>query len=275
MRSRVLVLSSFNIFLCAIAVVAFSSRGIETTAAPEPREVIPAEPDVQIEPLPSEPASLPKNHTWVFEGWAWMFEGSPNSLVELCIGEAEGTRTYDGGKTSAYEGHYDPGNGVWNRGTFSYQHGPGMTAAQADQAQLNRLKRQAKVLLDQANPNTGGTGLVFTVDSFLNALDLANQSPTSGLGSKVRPRSRGFVNVLTDRVVGGKAVNGDYSDVDIIEARVGTYIDPQTGGWTSTGLRKIHWNLAIATPRDQSRRYTDCKKAIDHYRSQGRMPEGW
>ena len=51
-----------------------------------------------------------------------IWEGDGDSLVAIAVGSAEGTRRPDGGKNSAYQGHPDPANGVWNRGSFSYQH---------------------------------------------------------------------------------------------------------------------------------------------------------
>ena len=52
-----------------------------------------------------------------------LFHGGSNSLVARAVGNAEGTRTPDGGYTAAYYGHVDPGNHKWNLGSFSYQHG--------------------------------------------------------------------------------------------------------------------------------------------------------
>jgi len=44
-----------------------------------------------------------------------------NSPGSIAVGVAEGTRTADGGITSAYEGHTDPGNAAPNVGSFSCQ----------------------------------------------------------------------------------------------------------------------------------------------------------
>lgn len=46
---------------------------------------------------------------------------TPNSPGAIAIGMAEGTRTIDGGITSAYAGHTDPGNAAANVGSFSCQ----------------------------------------------------------------------------------------------------------------------------------------------------------
>jgi murein DD-endopeptidase MepM/ murein hydrolase activator NlpD len=99
-----------------------------------------------------------------------MFEGGADSLVAIAVGNAEGTRTPDGGKTSAYGSHADPGNGVTNMGTFSYQHGAASPEA-ADQKQLTRLRGQ----LDSIAPELPNDPKVW-----LNAADLLNQSPAAG-----------------------------------------------------------------------------------------------
>ena len=71
----------------------------------------------------------------------WIFADGTESLVARTVGSAEGTRHWNGQRTRAYYGHTDPGNGVWNLGTFSYQH-EAHDPADADEKQLLRLKRQ-------------------------------------------------------------------------------------------------------------------------------------
>lgn len=70
-------------------------------------------------------------------------DGASNSWVATCVGCAEGTRTADGRKTSAYFGHTDPGNGVHNIGSFSYQH----ASADPEEADRKQIDKLAKVLL--------------------------------------------------------------------------------------------------------------------------------
>ena len=89
---------------------------------------------------------------------------------------AEGTRTPSGQPTHAYYGHTDPGNGVWNMGTFSYQHGAS-SPKEADSKQLKRLQKQGKTLEQQATQ----ADLSMSLGEVLNALDLANQSPRAAL----------------------------------------------------------------------------------------------
>jgi len=61
---------------------------------------------------------------------------SPYSRLSVAIGVAEGTRTPDGGRTTAYRGHVDPKRG-YNVGTFSYQH-QASSPGQADQTPSSR-----------------------------------------------------------------------------------------------------------------------------------------
>lgn len=103
--------------------------------------------------------------------WEPLFDGGPNSLVAIAIGNAEGTRTPDGGKTAAFVSHPDPGNGVENQGTFSYQHGAASPQA-ADQKQLERLHGQ----MAEVAPQLSRKDMV----TWLNLADLLNQSPAAG-----------------------------------------------------------------------------------------------
>jgi hypothetical protein len=80
---------------------------------------------------------------------ARLFEGGSDSLVARAVGSAEGTRTPEGHRNPAYYGHVDPGNGVWNLGSFSYQHGAS-SPEEADAKQLARLRQQAQVLQQKA-----------------------------------------------------------------------------------------------------------------------------
>jgi hypothetical protein len=204
--------------------------------------------------------------------WTWIFDGGPqDSIVAHCIGAAEGTRTAHGGYNRAYKGHVDPGNQVWNLGTYSYQHGAS-SPAEADRKQFERLQGQAAIQEDQAY----ALGLEMTLEERLQGLDLANQSPTSGLGSRNRPRSRGYIALLVDAKqlgMGGKTIirDGEAMPRDIDWARTSSYIDLEANQWTSTGLGATEWE----TERDQRRRMLACRRAIAVWRSEGRIPEGW
>lgn len=93
----------------------------------------------------------------------------------IVIGNAEGTRLPDGGRTAAYGGHRDPGNAARNQGSFSYQHAAA-SPADADRRQLQALQRQLPAYeaaarqagLDPAHPRLASAWL-----------DLYNQSPSA------------------------------------------------------------------------------------------------
>ncbi|WP_250565516.1 hypothetical protein [Adonisia turfae] len=113
-----------------------------------------------------------------------LFHGGSNSLVAHAVGNAEGTRTPDGGYTAAYYGHIDPGNHKWNLGSFSYQHGA-KSPADADAKQLKRLYKQALVLRQQASQHQ----VTLSLAEELNGIDLANQAPLAAL-------DRGYIDWL-------------------------------------------------------------------------------
>lgn len=204
--------------------------------------------------------------------WTWVFEGGPqNSIVGRCIGAAEGTLNARGDYNKAYSGHVDPGNGVWNLGLYSYQHGAS-SPAEADQKQFERLQGQMAIQENQAYK----LGLVMTLEERLQGGDLANQSPISGKGGSGRIKSRGYIPLLVDAKLLGLADKtveheGVALPADVDWARTSSYIDPQTNRWTSTGLGATEGN----TRRDQRRRMVACNAAIAAFRTEGKVPEGW
>lgn len=141
-----------------------------------------------------------------------------NSPAAIVIGNAEGTRTPSGGRTSAYAGHIDPGNGVGNRGSFSYQHGAGLTPQQADTAQLNRLSRlipayEAAVRRAGLDPNNATLATAY--------FDLYNQSPTAAAR---------FLNQVGDLRATG------ITQQSVADLRFHSFVDKNTGQrFTYTG----------------------------------------
>lgn len=214
---------------------------------------------------------------WNEGDWEWMYEGGDHSLIHLFIGGAEGTRGPNGEYWKAYYGHTDPGNQVWNKGSFSYQHGPNVTPAQADELQLARLRSQARQILQQA----ASPRLLLTPTAFLNALDLANQSPLAGVGGSGKFGSHGFINHLAWHVESGGARNGIYTRDDIVFCRVRSYIHPVRGTWTATGLNANYntdWSDRISRENvwnDQQRRYDAGARALAVWANAGRIPEGF
>ncbi len=169
-----------------------------------------------------------------------LFAGKADSLVARAIGHAEGTRTISGERTPAYYGHNDPGNGKWNLGSFSYQHGAS-TPEVADDLQLQRLKEQYQTLQQQAQQ----LKLDLSLEEDLNGLDLANQAPRAALGEA------GYLARLAEAQTMG------LRDHDaILWARTRAFLDPDTQQWNAPGLG----NTLAGISRDQKRRMT----AIQH-----------
>jgi hypothetical protein len=164
-----------------------------------------------------------------------LFHGGANSLVARAVGSAEGTRRPDGSKNRAYYGHVDPGNKVWNLGSFSYQHGAS-SPEEADRKQLRRLKFQYQVIADQATRRN----IELTPAEQLNAIDLANQAPLAAL-----PEHGGFV----DRLLEARQ-KGLPPGEAILSARVNTYRNPRTDLWEAPGLGNTEGSIR----RDQARR---------------------
>lgn len=163
-----------------------------------------------------------------------IFEGGSNSLVAHTVGSAEGTRSSNGQRTQAYYGHRDPGNGVWNIGTFSYQHGA-QTPEEADAKQLERLKYQGLQLEEQAKSQ----GIELSLEAKLNGIDLANQAPLAALdrGGYIEQLAKAYRLNMT----GSEA---------IVWARTHAYLDPDTQRWNAPGLG----NNVDSIDRDQRRR---------------------
>ena len=158
------------------------------------------------------------------------------------VGSAEGTLTPEGDRTSAFSGHVDPGNGVWNLGTFSYQHGAD-SPEEADAKQLARLRRQANELIQKARDK----GVELDFSEAINGIDLANQAPLAALDKG------GYVDRLVEAKVKG------LKDWEAIHwARVWSFIDPDTGTWNAPGLG----NNQASIEADQLRRMKAIEAAI-------------
>ncbi|MBE9103279.1 hypothetical protein [Vacuolonema iberomarrocanum] len=196
-------------------------------AAVEPTSVPPTAPVAPVEPMPKPVLSAnPSTES--------LFVGGAESVVARVVGSAEGTRTVEGLRTSAYYGHTDPGNGVWNLGSFSYQHGAASPEA-ADERQLQRLQRQTQTLLSRA----AAFGLELTLEEQLNGIDLANQAPEAALDRG------GYIDWLAEAHKLG--MTGQDA---IAWARTRSFLDPDTQQWNAPGLGNTVQGIA----RDQERR---------------------
>lgn len=205
---------------------------------PPPTPVQPAPtPAPPIVTTPSPPPAKPTDFTL-----GDLFAGGSDSLVAIVVGSAEGTRSPDGKPNENFYGHPDPGNGVWNLGTFSYQHGAA-SPEEADIKQLKRLKQQAQVIQEKAT----ASGLKLTLEETLNGIDLANQAPKAVIDGE------GYVEWLAKAYQMGKS-----GAEAILWARVQSFIDPKTQRWDAPGLGNTADNII----HDQQRRMTAIDRAI-------------
>jgi hypothetical protein len=202
--------------------------------APPSPTVVRLRPLNQTPPLESEPSEA--------IALADLFEGGSDSLVAKAVGRAEGTRTTDGSRTRAYYGHVDPGNGQWNQGSFSYQHGA-RSPQEADEKQLRRLQTQAEVIRQQAGTNR----LMLSLEAELNGIDLANQAPLAALDTG------GYIDRLR------QAYDRGFTGSDaVLQARVYSFINPKTNQWDAPGLG----NNEASITHDQGRRLDAISQAL-------------
>lgn len=149
-------------------------------------------------------------------------------LITCAIGKAEGTINDDCTPNHNYTGHVDPGNGVWNQGAFSYQHGAS-SPGEADAKQLAHLKAQIPRYQEQSLKKFGKP---LSKGALVSVLDLHNQSPAA---------AQSFIEHL---------VWPDPSPDQIIDARTRSFIDPATGRLDAPGLG----NTMPSVRADQKRR---------------------
>lgn len=188
-----------------------------------------------------------------------LFAGGSGSVVARVVGAAEGTRNPDGSPTSLYEGHRDPGNGVWNRGTFSYQFGneENLSPEEADKRQIAKIKRIYESVMQPQAQQHGLDPL--TLSEELNGIDLINQAPLAVT------ESGGYI----ERLAEAKQKKGLSGEKAILEARVWSFWDPQRDGWDAPGLRAYDDLGKEASIRhDQERRMGMIDKALDVYQQQ-------
>ncbi len=158
---------------------------------------------------------------------------TPDAPGVLAIGTAEGTVTASGQLTSSYWGHTDPGNGAHNLGTFSYQHGA-PTPRQADWRQLRRLQGQVETILGQAQAQR----VKLSALELVAGADLLNQAPAAGMSY--------VENLKKARDRGIPGINA------VLEARVMSFVNPQTGVLEASGfgnnwevLRQDQWRRLV------------------------------
>ncbi len=193
-----------------------------------------------------------------------------NAPVAIVVGNAEGTRTANGGKTKLYYGHTDPGDKKPNIGSFSYNASRGLggatTPEAADKVELQglnsaRTKYEAKVKAAGLDPSNSLLAATF--------FDEHIQSPRSA-GRLLRPDVLQYIKE-----------NG-ISPETMKEARFKSWINPETGSLYKTdkgnyeagGFRTIAKDrLGISNPteaqiqkvvrQDQNRRVGELVNALE------------
>jgi hypothetical protein len=95
--------------------------------------------------------------------------------IKCAIGASEGTRGKDCTPNPAWYGHTDPGNGAWNMGTFSYQHGAA-TPEEADAKWLPVLRKAENEMQAEAKERFGA---YLSPKAIAAGLDGYTQSPHS------------------------------------------------------------------------------------------------
>ncbi|MBW4465047.1 MAG: cell wall hydrolase [Pegethrix bostrychoides GSE-TBD4-15B] len=170
-----------------------------------------------------------------------LFGGGSASLAAKIIGMSEGNRDESGGFRESYYGHSDPGNGAANTGSFSAQQG--MAPEEADKHWNAKLKEQKAVFQQRAkqagvDPNDSRL--------LMNYLDLYVQSPLAASDKG------GFLDQLS--TIKEKGV----SDESILDARVASYYNPDTGRLDAPGLGNDEGRVR----KDQARRQAELNAGI-------------
>lgn len=217
---------------------------------------------VQSAPKPTQQAMAKNSSIDEVDNNQDLFTGGSESLVARTVGAAEGTRNPDGSKTTIYEGHIDPGNGVWNRGTFSYQFGntENLSPEEADRRQIAKIQRiYESVMLPKAKQHEVTP---LTLMEELNGIDLINQAPLAVT------EADGYIERLAE--VKKRGLQGEEA---ILEARVWAFWDSAKGGWDAPGLRAYDDLGKEASIRhDQKRRMKMIDAALTAYQQQNDAP---
>lgn len=206
----------------------------------------------------SDLAQLPADAPLPAAKQAELFEGGSRSLVARTVGHAEGNLTATGEPTSNYYGHQDPGNGVWNRGTFSYQFGNAehLSPDQSDARQLAKIRGHYE---QSVLPKAQQLGLTLTLEETLNAIDLANQAPLAVT------EQGGYVERLAE-AKRNKQLSGESA---ILESRIWSFWNPDKGRWDASGLRAYDdISKQESIRRDQDRRMVAIADALQSWQQE-------
>ena len=145
------------------------------------------------------------------------------------IGIAEGTRTINGGYTRAYRGHEDPGDGHWNRGTFSGGRNMGNASPQqVDRYWMRELTARSARLAPVVARAGLRPGTVGYNRFMFNYLDLSVQAPKA---------ADSFAAKLSSM----KA--GNWSIEVMAKARADSFFNPVTGRLEASGFNNNYSRL--------------------------------
>ena len=237
----------------AITTPAVTTPAVTTPAVTTPKAIAP--PITQ--PNPAQPVKPTESKTpeqWIGE-WS-QGESVEDSRFAIVIGAAEGTRSIDGGKTSLYESHTDPGNGVNNRGSFSYQFGnkENLSPEESSRRQLEQITGH---LRNTVLPQAKQAGIELTLFEFINGGDLANQAPLCITSAG------GYIERLVEARKMAKAKGwNEYQTV--LWARVESFWDTRKNVYDAPGLRAYNdISERESILRDQDRRMSMMKQAME------------
>jgi hypothetical protein len=132
------------------------------------------------------------------------------ALAAIVIGNAEGTRTLDGGRTRGFHGYKDPGDGRLRKGSFSFPVSPLESGEEADRERLVELRGAMARYLQAARKAGLDPGNVLLASAYLDSF---NQSPSA---------SERFLTRLPDLKTQG------ITPGSVLQARVSSWVDPRT-----------------------------------------------
>jgi hypothetical protein len=132
------------------------------------------------------------------------------SLAAIVIGNAEGTRTPDGGKTKGFHGHGGSGNGKIHKGSFSFPVSSVQSEEEADRKQLAAMRGVKERYLQAARKAGLDPSNALLASAYFESF---NQSPSA---------AERFLTQLPDLKTHG------ITPRSVIQARVSSWVEART-----------------------------------------------
>lgn len=225
----------------------------------QPKVVAPTKPAVAPKTQPLTASSKEMSEAEVI---AYIDKFSVGDIEETLpakyVGAAEGTRSVDGGKTSLYGSHTDPGNGVNNRGSFSYQFGNAENLS-PEESSRRQWKSIVGHIKDTVLPQCRYFGINLTYWELWGAIDLANQAPLAV------SEKGGYIERLAEMRKKGAAEKWSEYRV-VLEARKWAFWNPDKGAWDASGLRAYDdLGKDVSIGKDQDRRMNMMVQAMQKH----------